>query len=1041
MFNFFIFLFCLLILISTSIILFTLFGKKPFKSKADILFIEKQCLKFLIMLLYLALFIYNLFKSEENENAYDKNDEIICKIKIIIFNVYAFLLFSNNFCLCLEDYLTYINPCHYFNSLFIKSKYFLYEGITACAAILLSFIYYNPESKLFILFIPDKYNSNSNNTNFNNNLNINNTFNNINSYSIYANDNISNNSNNFNISLNNIYLELNDQSPFIIVNLLKIIIIFLMNIVMLILYLILLLRLKKIIFKAREKLFRIIKGKILSTILYIIFISFNLIVFLNDPKTVPLHIINSILFLIAYLIDSFLEFMVYSTSKFAQYKLKHTIVHSLGSLLNRDKEEEHPTNAFLDSMLEESSYLDNNSKKYGAGNKANNVSNDDIDDEDDSLIMPLTNSDVELVLIYRNKLFIEDYFYYYYDYIMNLTLCSLFKVYKDKKFSPSILKDNNLNKELNISESAIFGEKNGNTNVSSSTLKRVDASEEDNSTCINNLNYDEFEMIRNSERNDFFYCDEIFSSNSTDFKYDDLKVKISSYFTSNCVSNLLDKNFTSKSISDSLNSHLKDENIETDKKVNRSSISTALNSHLPYHSILSANAKEEFFLNIKNMTIKSYDKQLIFDIFETNDDEINVNIGNSNKKIAKMLDEYFDYIKGVGVLGTFLPILIGIFKVKINSFKTMLIYVSCNSLVENSPSNSFSYWQLIRFSLSNPKKLSSSKYRHSVLIGDDLIFDRKYALPSIKEDNDSTYNTIELKNFLNFEEIIKHDITFLHKCGVKNSDLLIMYFEYENVQKHEAGGAIKILKTEDNKAEIVNTTVTMPILRDDDESDENLYIVDLSKSKQKDLDNKLKEEALNLVSDSIDNDSKANEADNEVVNNRYSDINQTLNIDKNLNRNNNGDNKNNGEKEEDDNIEKNLDISKSIKSKENDLLKSNTFNSVAQSMYGSLINNGFLDDASLDNPSSSNKIPNIQDVDHHNMLNYSETIKINSYDGYFDAFNCMCLFSFENIFDLNSSCPCSSFNFNKLQTNILKNFSNYTPRKHTTIKKKNSKEN
>ena len=1039
MFNFFVFLFCLLIFISTSIILFTLFGKKPFKSKEDILFIEKQCLKFLIMLLYLSLFIYNLFQSEENEKEYDKNGEIIYKTKIIIFNVYAFLLFSNNFCLCLEDYLTYINPCHYFNSLFIKSKNILYEGITACVAILLSFIYYYPESRLIILFVPDNYNNNSNNnTNFNDNSNINSSSNNINSYSIYANGNISNNSN---ISLNINYLELIDQSPFIIVNLLKIIVVFMMNVVILILYLILLIRLKKIVFKAREKLFRIIKGKILSTIIYIIFILFNLIVYLNDPKTAPLHIINSTLFLIAYLIDSFLEFMVYSTSKFAQYKLKHTIVHSLGSLLNRHKEEEHPTNAFLDSMLEESSYINNDAKNYGVNNNANNVSDDDIDDDEDSLIMPLTNSDVELVLIYRNKLFIEDYFYYYYDYIMNLTFCSLFKVYKDKKFSPAILKDNNINKELNISVSAIFGEKNGNTNASSSTLKKVDTSEEDNSTIINNLNYDEFVMIRNSERNDFFYCDEIFSNNSTDFKYDDLKITISSYFTSNCVSNLLDKNFTSKSISDSLNSHLKDENIETDKKVNRSSISTALNSHLPYHSILSSNAKEEFFLNLKSMTIRSYDKQLIFDIFETNDDEISVNIDNSNKKIAKMLDEYFDYIKGVGVLGTFLPILIGIFKVKINSFKTMLIYVSCNSLVENSPSNSFSYWQLIRFSLSNPKKMSSSKYRHSVLIGDDLIFDRKYALPSIKEDNDSTYNTIELKNFFNFEETIKHDITFLQKCGLKNSNLLIMYFEYENVQKHEAGGAIKILKTEDNKAEIVNTTVTMPILRDDEESDENLYIVDLSKSKQKDLDNKLKEEALNLVSDSIDNDSKNKEVDNEVVNNRYSDINQTLNIDKNLNRSNNNDKKNNDEKEEDDNIDKNLDISKSIKNKENELFKTNTFNSVAQSMYGSLINNGFLDDASLDNPSSSNKIPNIQEIDHHNMLNYSETIKINSYDGYFDAFNCMCLFTFENIFDLNSGCPCISFNYNKLQTNILKNFSNYTPRKHTAIKKKHSKEN
>ena len=68
------------------------------------------------------------------------------------------------------------------------------------------------------------------------------------------------------------------------------------------------------------------------------------------------------------------------------------------------------------------------------------------------------------------------------------------------------------------------------------------------------------------------------------------------------------------------------------------------------------------------------------------------------------------------------------------------------------------------------------------------------------------------------------DIEYLNKSGTKYSNLLLMYFEYENVQKHELGGAIKIRKTEDNRAEIVNTTVTMPIMKEDDESDENLYI-------------------------------------------------------------------------------------------------------------------------------------------------------------------------------------------------------------------------
>jgi hypothetical protein len=56
-----------------------------------------------------------------------------------------------------------------------------------------------------------------------------------------------------------------------------------------------------------------------------------------------------------------------------------------------------------------------------------------------------------------------------------------------------------------------------------------------------------------------------------------------------------------------------------------------------------------------------------------------------------------------------------------------------------------------------------------------------------------------------------------------------MYFEYENTQKHEKEGAIKIRKVND-KVEIINTTMCMPIFKDDeDESDENIYIGDFSK--------------------------------------------------------------------------------------------------------------------------------------------------------------------------------------------------------------------
>ena len=967
------FILCILILIPALIILFSLKGKKPNKVKEDILFIEKQILKSLILTFYLLLYLYELLKEDEIEdkNTLNYAKYNIYKTKIICFNIYIVLLFKNNFFLCIEDYFTYTNPNHYFNSLFHKSKNnILYEFISVCTASVLSLLYFY-KTPLNFLIILLNFKSNG-------------------------------------------FIEINEDSPFLIINSPKIVLIFIINIIILILYIALKLKLKKIVFKAREKLFRVLNRKIISTIFYILYISFSfLLFFLKDNKI--FRIINSYLFLFVYSIDSFCELKTYSISKFAQYKLSHTIVDSIGSLLRSNKNEDYPTNAFLESLIEETSFR--------SIKKNNTTTTTDDENEENSLIMPLNNNDVELVLIYRNKIFIEDYFFYYYDFIMNLTFAALLKIYKEKKFSPSNLNNTQLKKELNITESTILegGEKT-NTLASSYTLKKIDTAEEEDTTSKSNINNDEFEFVKKYGRNDFFYVDEIFCDDIEESKYDNLNVKVTSYFTSKCVSNLFEKNLTSKIISESLKSHLKN-NYKNEKIINSSKkdISTSNNIFLPYHSILSCNSKEEYFLHLKNMVIKSYDKLLKFDIFESNDDDINLNIDNSNKKIAKMLDRYFNYIKGVGVSSTFIPIVIGIFKVKINSFKTMLIYISCNSLVEDSPlNNNYSYWQLIRFSLKDKTKISSSKYRHSVLIGDDLIFDRKYAVPSIKEDNDSPYNKIEIKNYFNFEETIKHDIIFLKECGIKYSNFLLMYFEYENVQRHEKEGAIKIKKVGDNKAEIINTTYFMPIMREDEESDEDIYIGDHSK---KDSENITK--PANPPSSFIEENLKNSPE------NRISDINCNLNINKNEQKINQ--NKNNEEKNEN-NINVNLDISKSINNSDNEK-KNYTSNSRFQSICGSLSNPEFLDEVMKSFDEGSGKSKNNQEDENSNMINYTEKIKINSYDGYFDDFSCVCLFSFENIFDLNIGCSCRNINYNQLEKNILDNFNNYTSRKHTLLNK------
>ena len=964
--SFIIFLINLLIFLLALLILLSFKGNKPYKVKEDILFIEKQLLKVSILFFYLILFIYELLKDV------DIMDNVF-KIKIICFNVYIMLHLMINLFKCLEDYYTYNNPIYYFNSLFHKTKFnFKYEIISLLVATIYSFSFFNDIFQSIIILLND----------------------------------------------NDRYTDINFKSPFIVLNLGGIIIMLLMNITILIMYIILKLKIKKIIFKSREKLFRIFNRNIVIACLYIIFISFNFFVFLLEKNKYQNQILlnlNSYLFLVIYLIDTLFELITYSTSKFAQYKLKNKMVNSIGSIFNRDKETDHPSNSFLDSMLDNTLYARTRDHNF-----------DDEEDDENTLLMPLNSNDIELVLIYRNNIFIEDYFFYYYDYIMNITLSALFKIYTSKKFSPSALYNNQLKKEMSITESRILGpgDKANETYTSNNlTLKKTLTNEDDISMIDIDANKEEFEFIRDSMRNDFCFSEEIFTNTSNDFSYDNIKVKITSYFTAKCVSNLFEKNITSKIMGESLTSHINNDVNESENIIlDKNNISTQ-NLEIPYHSILSCNAKEEYFLNLKNMMIKTYDKQLTFDIFETNDDEINLNENNSNKKIASMLDEYFNYVKGRGVYGTFLPIILGVFKVKINSFKTLLIYISCNSLIENSPSNSFSYWQLVRFSHDNIKKVASSKYRHNVLIRDDLIFDRKYSLPSVKEDSDSSYNKIEIKNYLNFQDMISHDIEFLNKSRCNYSNLLMIYFEYENTQKHEKEGAIKIRKIND-KVEIINTTVSMPIFKDDeDESDENIYIGDFSKKQDS-------ENATIPISSEENTEKK-----NITISNKISVLNG-VNVG-------NSDDTSNNHKENDD-INENLDIeiSKSVKNKDDELKKAMTDKTAIQSICGSLTNANFIDDAmmSFDDPTcSTNK--NQKLMKSHNMLNYKEQIKINSYEGYFDDFNCLCLFSFENIFQLKSDYNCFSINYNQLEKKILNNFNDYIPRKHTILNKKTDKKN
>ena len=59
------------------------------------------------------------------------------------------------------------------------------------------------------------------------------------------------------------------------------------------------------------------------------------------------------------------------------------------------------------------------------------------------------------------------------------------------------------------------------------------------------------------------------------------------------------------------------------------------------------------------------------------------------------------------------------------------------------------------------------------------------------------------------------------------------------------------------------------------------------------------------------------------------------------------------------------------------------------------------------------------------MIDFEEKVNINGYEGVFDSFNCICFFTFENVFDLRKRFSLSFNYYNNFQNKILDIFTDY----------------
>jgi hypothetical protein len=317
---------------------------------------------------------------------------------------------------------------------------------------------------------------------------------------------------------------------------------------------------------------------------------------------------------------------------------------------------------------------------------------------------------------------------------------------------------------------------------------------------------------------------------------------------------------------------------------------------------------------MKNTSIKTFDKQFTIDLFDTDNGELNFSEKGDNSILAQLLDQYFTYIHGKGINGTFIPSLVGVFKIKINNFKTLLVFITKNSLVENAINNNYSHWQLLRIMKGKPQKVASSQVNSgSTLVKDDPIFERAFQIETIKDN--PNYNKIAFKNYNDFQSIIQSDIEFMRQVGGKNFDLLLMYYEFENTQKHEKQGAIKIRQTNQG-AEIVEESLPEDFL-----DDELSGTTPISKPKKKSID------------------------------------------------------------------------------------------------FLSMGNGGFLDEDNFGNDYNMKKVMNALDKDDNNYMN--------GFEGLFDNFNCICFFTFENVFDIRKREAINDSFYANFRENILSNFTEY----------------
>ena len=411
-----------------------------------------------------------------------------------VFNAFVMILIIYNLLISIELYYTFNNPAHYFNRLFRQYKH-------------------NYLQELFIIIV----------TIVTIGLDFAICYKNLEKHSDEKIDDIS-------LS----FMVLNDEwKPFCII---------ILSIINLIVYGKIKSKVNKFYFTNQDKLVKVISRRSLNIYLYLIYGIFHIFPLIakllddDSAKSEYFKLFSTLFFYIVIIDDYIIQISEIATSKFCEYRLKKTVLGYFCSCIYKPRK---PRTGAMQPLVNESSMdkSDFSSFQNDFSNTLDLVSN--------------SINDKELVNIYKNNIFIEDYYLGYFDQFLNIITASLYQVYNSKYFSTQA-NERNLTNKLKIEDISAIGGNMKDTSVSAINTKAVVNAKNEIGEDTVRFNFD-----KNLHKDDLKRFEDVLENkflvrNNNNY----LDISINSYLTTRCVECIYDQKIKGKNVGDSLISHM-----------------------------------------------------------------------------------------------------------------------------------------------------------------------------------------------------------------------------------------------------------------------------------------------------------------------------------------------------------------------------------------------------------------------------------------------------------------------------------------------------